>query len=162
MTYQTAFDVIQNGYTGWSSALTALLPALAIGGFILAAGFRARKATPSDPKWKIGLGAIAMGLLFSAWIIWTSYAGYQSLASRLREGRFHTVEGTVENYGAGGSSGKYFESFSVAGHQFSYYGSDMSGYGFHQLARQDGPIRNGLHVRIAYSGSVILRLEIAS
>lgn len=161
MTYRTVFDVLQNGYTGWQDALAFLLPVV-IGAFILADGLRARKAVPSDPKWKMGLGAILISLLFTGSVLWSSYRDYRSLAARLRDRRFHTVEGEVENYGAGGSQGKYFESFSVAGHDFSYYGSSMSGYGFHQLARDGGPIRNGLHVRIAYSGSVILRLQTGS
>ncbi|HEX4269871.1 MAG TPA: hypothetical protein VHZ32_00725 [Rhizomicrobium sp.] len=160
MIYRTVFDIAQNGHAGWGRALDGLVP-IAFGALMLIVDLRTRKTAPSDSRWKVALGAICVGILFSLWTLWTSHVGQQSAASYLQEGRYQTVEGVVQDFEAGGSPGKYFENFSVAAHQFGYYGSDMSGYGFHLLARQGGPIKDGLHVRIAYSGRSILRLEIA-
>jgi hypothetical protein len=52
------------------------------------------------------------------------------------------------------------ETFLVNGKRFEYHGAVVTA-GFHQMASQGGPIHDGLQVRIAYSGSDILRLEAA-
>jgi hypothetical protein len=52
------------------------------------------------------------------------------------------------------------ESFTVEGHRFSYSDYIVTS-GFHNTASHGGPIREGLHVRVTYSGNLILRLEVA-
>jgi hypothetical protein len=115
---------------------------------------------PSISAW-IGIGLFSLApsvLLFGSF-------GDCTDASALREGRFSIVEGPVTEFDQyfGGVFGKG-ESFRVSGKRFTvtqYNASAGERGGFHQLSSQGGPIRDGLNVRIAYSGSEILRLEIA-
>ena len=115
---------------------------------------------PSISTW-IGIGLFSLApsvLLFGSF-------GDCTDASALQAGRFSIVEGPVTEFDEyfGGVFGKA-ESFMVSGKRFTvsrYIGSAGEHGGFHQLSSQGGPIRDGLNVRIAYSGSEILRLEIA-
>jgi hypothetical protein len=87
------------------------------------------------------------------------------LSNRLSSGDVTVVEGQVEDFEAsnlGLSAGpKRPECFSVDGHRYCYEFNPIS-VGFHQTNDIDGPIRNGLHVRVSSVGDVIVRLEIAN
>jgi hypothetical protein len=82
---------------------------------------------------------------------------YRDAVSKLREGKYAIVEGPVTDFAELSKGG---ETFVVDGRRFTYHG-DVPTVGFHQMASQGDPIHEGLHVRITYSGSDILRLETA-
>lgn len=80
------------------------------------------------------------------------------LQRELAAGRAEVVAGTVHdahNYNLG------YEWFVVEGHTFSYVDSPTS-VGFHQVAKNGGPIHDGVQVRVWYIGDVIVRLEVAT
>jgi hypothetical protein len=85
---------------------------------------------------------------------------YQRATSDLREGRYSVVEGPVTDFIPMPYEGHALESFTVNGHRFSYSDNIMTA-GFRNTASHGGPIREGLYVRISYSGNLILRLEVA-
>ena len=79
----------------------------------------------------------------------------------LNQGVAEVVEGEVQDFQPMPRTGKGTEQFTVGGVRFAY--SDyIVGPGFNRTSRNGGPIREGLHVRIHYSGdsAAILKLEI--
>ena len=98
-------------------------------------------------------------LVASIWTIVTFFItamGSWGAGNRLDQGLYEIVEGPVADYA---NNGRGAESFSVHGHRFSYSDYTMTS-GFHTSGAHRGPIRPGIYVRIAYSGGVILRLEV--
>lgn len=102
-------------------------------------------------------------------ILWTSIASLGVLGSyfgarrSLSDGTARVVEGVVQDFHAMPYSGHDTERFTVGGVRFAY--SDYSvGAGFNNTSSHGGPIREGLLVRIHYTGSqgrtTILQLEI--
>lgn len=84
-----------------------------------------------------------------------------SLEEALNTGTYTHVEGIVEDFVPGDRAGHVDESWRVrsGGEVYTYsYSSSMRVPGFHRSA---GPIRSGLHVRIADVDGYIARLEIA-
>jgi hypothetical protein len=90
--------------------------------------------------------------------------GVQDMYARAREayveGRYSTVEGNVTNFHPMPYSGHQNETFSVNGMQFSYSDYVLIPC-FKNTSSHGGPIHEGLHVRIAYSGNCILKLEVS-
>jgi hypothetical protein len=80
------------------------------------------------------------------------------IAWDLNTGQYSVAEGPVTHFVA--NPYKPAESFSVNGHRF-FYSEGIVIAGFHDTAAHGGPIREGLYVRITYSGNLILRLEVA-
>jgi hypothetical protein len=99
-------------------------------------------------------------------VAWTVIAGattgirYLELKRMMASGTFQAVEGEVRNFKPMPYGGHAEESFDVAGASFRYSDFDLTGGGFNNTASHGGPIREGLPVRIAYSGNTILRLEV--
>lgn len=86
---------------------------------------------------------------------------YENARAAYRNGEYATVEGRVSNFHPMPASGHPDESFTVNGVQFSY--SDYVVVPcFNHTASHGGPMREGLQVRIAYSGNCIFKLEIAA
>ncbi len=98
----------------------------------------------------LGLGLVAFPLLFRVRL--------ERFARAVREGRCRIVEGVVEQFQPMPSSGHGTESFEVAGRRF-VYSEHAVDRGFHQTQLSNGPIRNGLRVRICYIGNDIGLLE---
>ena len=86
---------------------------------------------------------------------------HQTVADRLLHGQYDMVEGPVTDFVASmGGKGASQERFVVQGQRFAYWdGENIAG--FHHTAATGGPLREGLHVRITYSGATIYRLEVA-
>lgn len=78
------------------------------------------------------------------------------LDSRLSAGDASVVTGTVRD-----TAGRSWlnECFTVSSQRYCYDDSPIS-VGFHQTAANDGPIHDGLQVRVSSIGGVIVRLEI--
>jgi hypothetical protein len=150
MTYQTLFDVAQGGYAAW------WFPAF---GLVFVAAGGALVKWRSRASYRIGLALAALWTI-TAFVV--TYRDYRSAVSKLQNGEYAVVEGPVTGYEAlpGKGWGQKAETFLVDGQRFKYHGAVVSA-GFHRMASQGGPIRDGLQVRITYSGPDILRLEAA-
>ena len=75
--------------------------------------------------------------------------------------RYFLVEGVVTHFHPMAYDGHGDEEcFSVQSKRFCYSDYLATG-GFHNTASHGGPIRAGIHVRLAYIGSMILRVNIA-
>ena len=85
---------------------------------------------------------------------------HHAATSLLSSGQYAILEGPVSNFVPMPYAGHAMESFTVGGRRFSYSDYVVTA-GFHNTASHGGPIREGLYVRIAYSGNLILRLDIA-
>jgi len=155
-TYTTVFDFASSGY----KAGTFLTPGLiGLVGGVLMGLFPG--IVPFHWPWSRG-GVRVIGWLIAAittlWVgiaFWGTYGEYRRLADSLASGGYEIVEGAVENY----ASTENNEKFSVAGVWFEYGDSRVSS-AFNNTAANGGPIRPGLHVRIAHVDGSILRLEI--
>lgn len=101
---------------------------------------------------------VKMGVFLSFSILWTGLAGYgvgsqlYSLLSDYSAGKYSIVEGQVEKLDY---NGKY-ESFSINGVSFRYSESSVTP-GFNNT---NGPIREGLDLRISYIKNTILKIEV--
>ena len=77
-----------------------------------------------------------------------------------RTGQYSLVEGIVTDFHPMPFEGHDDECFTVEAQRFCYSDYDEATSGFHNAASHGGPIRSGIHVRIAYLGPTILRLQI--
>ena len=98
-------------------------------------------------------------------IFWTSivfiatFGAYIKDRESLMSGKAGYVEGIVTNFIPMPYQGHAQESFKVDGVPFNYSDYVVTA-GFNNSASHGGPIREGLHVRIWYSGNDILKLQI--
>ena len=101
----------------------------------------------------------SFGVLWSA-IAWClAISANSKPISGLRNYAYQIVEGQVTDFKPMPYEGHTEECFSVQQQRFCYSDYEISP-GFHQSASHGGPIHEGLPVRIAYSGGVILRLQV--
>jgi hypothetical protein len=163
MTYTTVFDASQHGYENFWS-LTPILILVALGAMLV---FRPALMQLVLPQGLQGRARrifswcyFIFSLLMAAALLPGTLAEYQRATSDLREGRYSVVEGPVSDFMPMPYEGHAQESFTVNGHRFSYSDYIMTA-GFRNTASHGGPIREGLYVRISYSGNLILRLEVA-
>jgi len=84
---------------------------------------------------------------------------FVKLRSAYISGESVVVEGAVQNFHPVPTVGLPFESFSVNGVEFSYNPIDRTPC-FHNAPLRNGPIREGLNVRIHYYESCIQRVEV--
>jgi hypothetical protein len=107
-----------------------------------------------------GIGYIlcAVSLLGTALFGGWAYLDRLDAEKALNTGAYAVVTGRVEHFRPMPYAGHPEESFSVAGHTFTY--SDyVDTQCFNNTASHGGPIRDGLLVRIAYEDNCILRIE---
>jgi hypothetical protein len=164
MNYELIFDAGEAGYTTWPFAVVGVL-FVVIGVLVV----RHRRSLPTrfhrgmSPQ---GVSVFAYAFLGFA-LVWTTGAfattcfDYVSLRSAIRGGQAEVVEGRVDNFSPMPFSGHAMEHFTVCGVPFSYSDYVVTA-GFNQTRSHGGPIREGLWVRIAYSGNDIGRLEVAT
>jgi hypothetical protein len=86
---------------------------------------------------------------------------YASARETYAKGEYATVEGEVSDFHPMPYSGHQNETFGVNGVQFSYSDYVVNPC-FNNTASHGGPVREGMRVRIAYSGDCILKLEVAT
>ena len=158
MTFTTVFDVSQQGYQAADSAFGLIF--VAMGAMLVFRPVLMQRLMPRGLQGKarqvFSWCFLCFSLLWTTIVFTATFAEYRRVTADLREGRYSIVEGPVEDFVPTGHS---MESFTVGGHRFSY--SDYLGTsGFHNTASHGGPIRQGLYVRISYSGNLIMRLEI--
>ncbi len=163
MVYKTVFDAAAAGPRLWWFAAFGLI--FVAMGWIMVRSPRVLVAAglirwPADRR-------LFRWFFFLFACIWTAFAtigvfgGYLLSVYNLSAGRFSTVTGRVEHFQPMPAQGHAMETFDVAGVPFSYSDYVVTP-GFNQTASHGGPIREGLPVRIAYWGDLILRLEIGS
>jgi hypothetical protein len=158
MQYDTVFDACDAGYRDWPFVLVWLLFA---GGSLAWLSWERRSSKPDRPFVRTALPYLASGflVLWGAVTFTSSYRSYREVTSRLRAGQYESVEGTVTDFEPMPREGHRYERFIVAGHLYEYsdYGRTP---GFNNSSSHGGPIRPGLHVRIADIDGLIARLEI--
>ena len=118
----------------------------------------------SRPTWMDRPAAVAavaaIAVLASGGLVAGRYFQVKGLQDRLGSGDYVVVEGRVENFVPGDKGGHRDERWSVrsGGRLYTYrYKWSTMVPGFHRSA---GPIREGLHVRLADVDGYIARLEI--
>jgi hypothetical protein len=162
MTYKTVFDVIQNGgataFPGFSG-----LPLLVVGASLVLAPDLMQRVLPrglQGAQRKIFGWFFFVAVLFLTTVSFLSaYVDYRTAVADLNTGRYSVIEGAVTAFDPMPYNGHRQERFTVNAHRFSYSDYILTP-GFHNTTSHGGPIREGLHVRIAYSGNLILRLEV--
>lgn len=108
---------------------------------------------------RIGYAMCAVALVLVAYDLLGSRLELAEHIKALKTGNFSVVEGRVQGFHPMPKSGHELESFSLSGRRFSY--SDfVANPCFNNTASHGGPIREGLHVQISYSGDCILRIEL--
>jgi hypothetical protein len=152
--YVTVYQ-LSSGPSGLPFGLAGLAP-LAIG-LILILG-----------KWRLGWrrpGWLLAGFSCAFGIMWMFLATGPILTEgtdvfrAFQTGQYAIVEGTVEDFHPMPYEGHDEECFTVGSQRFCYSDYIVTP-GFHNAASHGGPIRSGIHVRVAYLGGTILRLEI--
>jgi hypothetical protein len=128
------------------------------------ATFLLRRYMPSRPEWMdrpaVIVAVVAFTTLAGGGWVAARYSQVIGLRNHLNRGDYVLVEGRVENFVRGDRGGHRDESWSVRSggrlHTYRYSWATMVP-GFHGSA---GPIREGLHVRLADVDGHIARLEI--
>ncbi len=155
MPYRVIFDVSQQPMDWHFPAFGLLFVGV---GLLLVLG-RNRRAQNRGP-------AIVAWLWLGFASLWTAGAlgavalGHHRAVAALESGQAATVEGQVENFVAE-TPRHQRESFSVNGTPFSY-SQYVIAPGFRQTSAEGGPLRNGVHARLAYLGNQILRVEVGA
>lgn len=151
--YVTAFEVSRYANLGFPAFGLIFV---VIGG---AVAFLKRRFGWQRPGRLFLFGYIGFGMLFALGaglgILLENNEAYQAL----HFGQHETVEGPVTDFKPMPYEGHQDECFSVQQHTFCYSDYVVTA-GFHQSASHGGPVREGLPVRIAYTGNLILKLEI--
>jgi hypothetical protein len=153
--YQIVFVVLQKSPPWW---LSAVVPTAVAVSTVLAIVVFVKYKTR-----RVSLAVAYVVMLFMAMTL--SPAGMSDMYARAKDtyvkGDYSIAEGTVANFQPMPYSGHQNETFSVNGVEFSYSDSIVDPC-FNNTASHGGPIRDGLRVRIAYSGDCILKLEVAA
>ena len=160
--YQVVFDVASHGYTTWHTALVPAGVAIVAAGLYLIvnrmlSGGEDRELRRYQSGLKIIMVVMLVGTVGMLVITWDDYA---ELRSALARHAYRVVTGTVTDFVPEGPDGHPTERFRVDGAQYAYSTYDITS-AFHLVARNGGPIHNGVPVRISEVRGSIARLEIA-
>ena len=156
--YHLVFDVTRSGYRQWWFPAAGLI-IVAVG--LTWLGFR-RGARPSDGWWWRYQPYLYTGFAM-CWVLAAfvgTYYDYRQLRGALEAGHFQVVEGVVTNFRPVPPGLKGTECFEVSEHRYCY-SDDIIIAGFNNKQSRGGPIKDGLHVRIADVRGQIARLEVA-
>ena len=150
--YVTVFQVSKES-PNWLPVFVGFVPLLA--GCLLLIG---KLLFPwQRMSWFYPIGVCLFGLV---WIYLTPNDVDSKAWLAFENLEYSRVEGVVTNFHPMPYEGHDDECFSVQLKRFCYSDYGVTP-GFHHTASHGGPIRPGVHVRIAYIGSTILRLEMA-
>jgi len=158
--YRTVFDIADAGFKTWSFSAHGLI-FIVIGIGVVA--FR-----KSLPGWWRGHPRASNVFAFSFLgfaIVWTltsfisTYGQYSRMVDAARTGRVDVVEGNVTDFKPMPASGHAMERFCVRGKCFEYSDFVVTS-GFNNTSSHGGPIREGIPVRVTYTGKDIVKLEV--
>ena len=152
--YVTVFQ-ISSGSSGFPFALLGLVP-LIIGGILLVGKwlFRWRQ-----PNWIFAIFLVGLGLMWIYLVSGPILTQGKDAFTAFQAGQYSLVEGTVRDFHPMPYEGHEEECFTVETNRFCYSDYEVTP-GFHNTASHGGPMRSGIHVRIAHLGPTILRLQI--
>jgi hypothetical protein len=156
--YVTAYQISKQSFTSFDWLFPYLGVVPLIGAAIIVAG--KLRLGWKKPAWPSIPLLCLTGIVASTLSVFLSRQGSKAL-SAFEAGRYATVEGVVTDFHPMPYAGHGDECFSVNAQRFCYSDYNLAP-GFRNTASHGGPIRGGVHVRIAYMGPTILRLEIAS
>src|SRR5262245_4098233 len=158
MQYQVVYDIQHISYPSWWIFGVGLI-FVSAGTFFLLRNTAFIKSIfdKGGPELRVLMPpffAIGFGLL---WIVigCLNYAHFANLRGLAHAENVDVVEGTVTQFVPMPYEGHADEIFVVNGHRFAYSEYDDA-TGFHHTQSHGGPIREGQHVRITYSGKDIL------
>lgn len=149
--YQLVFDVTNTSYDKWWLGAIGLM--FMVIGVLLVRQAQTDQESPRRTR-RSGWFVILFSSIWAVLATWATYHQYATLTRAMRERTYVVAEGIVTDF-----KQDKRESFTVAGRTYGY-SSHVVTSGFSQTARQGGPIRNGLRVRIADVNGHIARLEI--
>ncbi len=153
-----AFDLAQTGFQHWG--VFALLG----GAFVLTVlSLVLRDRIFPWKRTRYQAAAPAIGLIILVFVTFAfshTYFRYLKLSHLEAAGQLETIDGVVTNFSPATRS-KRDESFTVGAKTFRYAAASVMA-GFHQPSNEGGPVRSAQHVRIAYAGPDIVKLEICS
>ena len=113
-----------------------------------------------DKRYRIGsLALLGSGILVGAVTIAAAAIHHRALSTRLARGDYNRVEGVITNFSPGSFDGHTTELFTVAGHTYAFK-SSVTRAGYHDVQGPNGPLRDGVVVRIADINGTIARLEL--
>jgi hypothetical protein len=158
--FSTVYDAASIGYREWWFPAFGLI--FVVIGLILPRLFKAgvfpdyqkRMFAGWFPKVFVGFSVF---WTLSAFLI--TFGAYWSGRETLLSGKAQYVEGNVQHFIPMPYQGHADESFDVSGVSFHYSDFQVGG-GFNNTSSHGGPIRDGLFVRIWYSGNNILKLQV--
>ena len=153
--YKVAYDLLEEGYSGWPFDIGCFLFALVGVGLI----WIVRKLVKDDFRIIASITPfviVVFSVILGTVSLISGLNEYNKLREMLRNDQSSYVEGTVRYF----SSGVNYESFEVNGLEFSYDYNTVNA-GFRQTKNHGGPIDKGVSVRIWHDRGTILRLEVA-
>ena len=152
MAYRTVFDISHKGFEWQAYGIFLLV--------IGTAAFLTWRAKKSKSRlWKSGMILLSFGFVLLLGSLFESVTRYLRLHQAYQKDEYSSVEGVIQDFQPIPAEGHQEECFSVKTQRFCY--SNVNTPGFNNTVSRGGPIKAGLHVRIAYIGNDILRLEIA-
>lgn len=157
--YKVAYDLLEEGYSGWSFNIICFLLALFGVGLVWFVKKITNKIADKKERlrWLITpYVMVIFPIILGTVVLVSGLSEYYSMRKMLREGRASYVEGIVTDF----YSGENYESFEVNGKRFSYDYKTVSA-GFRQTKYHGGPIDEGVNVRIWHNRGTIVRLEVA-
>ncbi len=152
---QGSYTIFELGFRSfpWMRVIQPLI-FLAIG-LLLASLFKKRKRV----YFTVGVFVASIASLFLLISLVVFVPEFAELRNTYLSGKSVIVEGVVENFHPAPAIGPARESFSVEGKLFSYNALDSTPC-FHNAPFHAGPLREGLDVRIHYSGGCIQRIDV--
>ncbi len=152
MNFELIFDADKVGYRHWKfPAAGMLLVAFQLCIVIYTRKYPAHAGSSwlrKNPAVRQPVFALVILLLWVAIAFIGTFSQYWELRQALRSGDFEIVEGKVTDLMPVAPQGNTREQFTVNGHHYKY--SDyLITPGFNNSRSLGGPIRDGLHVRIA-------------
>ncbi len=159
MRYIVVFDVVQVGFKEWLyPSFGFLFIVIGIGMLIYKSQNPAKDSTLRSRIFPYAFTLFAC--FWTATSFWSTYSDYRHLRDALLNGQYVVVEGTITNFVPMPWGGHAKEKFNVNSHHYEY-SNFAANAGFNQTQAYGGPLREGLHVRIADVDGQIARLEIA-
>jgi len=154
----TVFNAADGGYRDWWFPAFGLI-FVAVG--ILMPKLIDAGVLPCKPGMRAWFPKLFLGfaLFWTAIAFLGTFSGFLKGREALLSGQAEYVEGVVQDFVPMPYQGHATESFTVKGIRFAYSDYIVTS-GFNNTASHGGPIRQGLYVRIWYSGNDILKLQI--